>query len=89
MRKSEKRARGGARQAIYRQESIDSGLRAQKRDREREERRQKRDREREERRQKKAQPERLVESAKKVTKAMQGLSEASKKTSKVLANHGG
>ena len=78
MRKSEKRARGGARQAIYRQESIDSGLRAQKRDREREERRQK-----------KAQPERLVESAKKVTKAMQGLSEASKKTSKVLVNHGG
>lgn len=82
MRKSEKRARGGARQAIYRQESIDSGLRAQKRDRER-------DREREERRQKKAQPERLVESAKKVTKAMQCVSEASKKTSKVLANHGG
>ncbi|MBK8748805.1 MAG: hypothetical protein IPM04_13355 [Saprospiraceae bacterium] len=78
MRKSEKRARGGARQAIYRQESIDSGLRAQKRDREREERRQK-----------KAQPERLVESAKKVTKAMQCVSEASKKTSKVLANHGG
>lgn len=55
MRKSEKRARGGARQAIYRQESIDSGLRAQK----------------------------------KVTKAMQCVSEASKKTSKVLANHGG
>lgn len=78
MRKSEKRARGGARQAIYRQESIDSGLRAQKRDREREELRQK-----------KAQPERLVESAKKVTKAMQCVSEASKKTSKVLANHGG
>ena len=78
MRKSEKRARGGARQAIYRQESIDSGLRAQKRDREREERRQK-----------KAQPERLVESAKKVTKAMQCVSEASKKTSKALANHGG
>ena len=78
MRKSEKRARGGARQAIYRQESIDSGLRAQKRDREREERCQK-----------KVQPERLVESAKKVTKAMQCVSEASKKTSKVLANHGG
>ena len=78
MRKSEKRARGVARQAIYRQESIDSGLRAQKRDREREERRQK-----------KAQQERLVESAKKVTKAMQCVSEASKKTSKVLANHGG
>lgn len=78
MRKSEKRARGEARQAIHRQASIDSGLKAQKRDREREERRQK-----------KAQPERLVESAKKVTKAMQCVSEASKKTSKVLANHGG
>lgn len=78
MRKSEKRARGEARQAIHRQESIDSGLRAQKRDRERKKRRQK-----------KAQPERLVESAKKVTKAMQCVSEASKKTSKVLANHGG
>jgi len=75
MRKSEKRARGEARQAIHRQASIDSGLKAQKRDRER--------------RQKKAQQERLVESAKEVTKAMQGLSEASKKTSKVLANHGG
>jgi hypothetical protein len=82
MRKSEKRAIGEAKQAINRQASIDSGLRAQKRDRER--------------RQKKAQQERLVESAKKVTKAMQGMSEASKKTTKVLddanavlANHGG
>ena len=82
MRKSEKRAIGEAKQAINRQASIDSGLRAQKRDRER--------------RQKKAQQERLVESAKKVTKAMQGMSEASKKTAKVLddanavlANHGG
>lgn len=35
MRKSEKRLRGAARQAIYRQESIESGLRAQRADHER------------------------------------------------------
>lgn len=82
MRKSEKRAIGEAKQAINRQASIDSGLRAQKRDRER--------------RQKKAQERDLVESAKKAAKAMQGISEAYKKATKafddnnaVLANHEG
>ena len=72
MRKSEKRARGEQRQAINRQASINSGLKAQARDRER--------------RQKRAQEARLAESAKKVAKAMNGMSENAKKTSKVLAD---
>lgn len=41
MKKSEKRARGEARAAIHRADSIESGLKAQKRDREARQKRQK------------------------------------------------